>query len=108
VFLLPFVCYAYLPIRAAQHPPLNWTNPSTWDRFLDHVLASQYAHFALHHTAAQMMEQGVKLLPQVLSASIWLSLALALIGLPFIAWGWVVWYRRQPLVALHELVQDTA
>ena len=29
--------YSYLPIRAAAHPFLNWSDPSTLDRFIRHV-----------------------------------------------------------------------
>ncbi len=29
--------YSYLPIRAAAHPFLNWSDPSTIDRFIKHV-----------------------------------------------------------------------
>jgi tetratricopeptide (TPR) repeat protein len=34
--------YAYLPVRAAQKPLLNWGNPSTFERFLWHVSGKQY------------------------------------------------------------------
>ena len=35
--------YAYLPLRAAQDPPLNWGDPSSLDRLLRHVTARQYS-----------------------------------------------------------------
>ncbi len=37
--LLP---YLYLPLAARGAPALNWGDPSTFDRFLDHVTRSQY------------------------------------------------------------------
>ncbi len=98
-FLAPFVCYAYLPIRAAARPPVNWTNPSTWDRFVDHVMATQYQGFALSHTLEQMAQEAAKLRPEVLAPGAGWSLLLALIGLPLIVWGAAWWWRRQPWAA---------
>lgn len=34
--------YAFLPIRAASRPPLNWGDPSSWEAFWRHVAGSQY------------------------------------------------------------------
>ncbi len=39
VGLLP---YAYLPMRAAADPAMNWGDPSTFDRFIKHVTRQQY------------------------------------------------------------------
>lgn len=99
LFAAPFLFYIYLPIRAAALPPLNWTNPSTWSRFWEHMLATQYQHFAFSHSLAEMLEVGRTLLPDVLAASAPLSLLLALVGLPLIAWGWYLCVRRRPVVA---------
>jgi MFS family permease len=97
LFLAPFACYVYLPIRAAARPPLNWTDPITFDRFVDHVLATQYQHFAFSHSLEQMAEQAVKLAPQVLAPSPGLAAAIALVGIPLIAWGWRRWTRKRPI-----------
>jgi hypothetical protein len=98
-FLVPFLCYAYLPIRAAARPPVNWTNPATWDRFWDHMMATQYQGFALSHTVEQMAQEAAKLRPEVLAPGAGWSLVLALIGLPLIVWGAAWWWRRQPWAA---------
>lgn len=37
--LLPYV---YLPVRAAQDPPLNWGRPANWSAFWAHVARKQY------------------------------------------------------------------
>ncbi len=43
LFLLPGIAtYLYLPIRAFQHPILDWGNPSTLERFFWHVSGKQY------------------------------------------------------------------
>jgi len=99
LFLAPFACYLYLPLRAAAHPPVNWSNPSTLDRFLAHVLGKQYTHFAFSHTLGQMWDQWTKLLPELLSANTAPAVVLAIIGLPLIAWGWWSWYRREKAMA---------
>lgn len=36
------ILYAYLPLRAAQSPLLNWGNPIDLERFLRHVSGKQY------------------------------------------------------------------
>jgi len=42
-WLIPgLLLYLYLPLRASTHPPLNWGNPVTLSRFLDHVTARSY------------------------------------------------------------------
>lgn len=34
--------YLYLPLRAAQNPPLNWGNPVDWERLMRHVSGWQF------------------------------------------------------------------
>ena len=41
-FLAGFSLYLYLPIRAAQHPLMNWGNPVDLERFLWHFSGKQY------------------------------------------------------------------
>jgi hypothetical protein len=41
-FLLGFSIYLYLPLRAMQHPFLNWNDPSSLDRFLGNMLRRGY------------------------------------------------------------------
>ena len=96
LFLAPFSLYAYLPLRAATDPPVNWSDPVTWGRFWDHVLATQYTGFAFSHSLAQMVGQAEKLTPEMLLASPWLAGLLAVIGLPLIARGVGDWTRKQP------------
>lgn len=42
LFLLGLLPYAYLPLRAAAHPGLNWGDPSTLERLVWHVSGKQY------------------------------------------------------------------
>ncbi len=99
LLLAPFAFYLYLPIRAAARPPVNWTDPVTWDRFWEHVLATQYTGYAFSHTAGQMAGLFERLLPELLVPSGAWATVLALIALPFAAWGWRQWLRRRPTIA---------
>ena len=95
--LAPFLCYLYLPIRAAARPPVNWTNPITLDRFLWHALGRQYTHFALENYSRPdvLTQQAGKLLGESLTGNAALSVVLVLIGVPLIVWGFVAFYRSR-------------
>jgi hypothetical protein len=41
-FLLGLSAYLYFPIRAAQHPVLNWGNPTTLEKIFWHISGKQY------------------------------------------------------------------
>ncbi len=41
-FLLGFLVYLYLPIRAVASPPMNWGSPGSLSSFLDVLLRRQY------------------------------------------------------------------
>lgn len=99
LFLAPFVFYAYLPIRAAAQPPVNWTNPVTWGRFWDHLLATQYQGYAFSHTAEQMAAVLGRLLPELLVPSVAWAGVLAIVGLTLAGWGFGRWATREPIVA---------
>jgi len=98
--VLPFLCYLYLPIRAAARPPMNWGDPSTWDRFWYHVMGGQYSRWAFANSADMVAKQAARLAGECLAGSGWPSLALALVGAPLILWGFVSWLRRNPTLAI--------
>ena len=41
-FLAAFSLYLYLPLRAGEHPIMNWGNPATLERFFWHFSGKQY------------------------------------------------------------------
>jgi len=41
-FGLGLSVYAYLPIRALNHPLLNWGNPQTFENFIGHISGKQF------------------------------------------------------------------
>jgi hypothetical protein len=102
--LAPFLFYCYLPIRAAARPPVNWTDPTTFERVITHATGSQYTHFALNNTFDQMLQLMGVLAPEAFAASTPLALILAILGVPLLVWGWVRWRKEQPLVAWSLLI----
>jgi hypothetical protein len=80
--------YVYLPLAASHHPPLNWGDPHSLGRILDHVTGKQYRGYIAASTAGQlsgvMGYLGRELGPP------WLPLTLLLA-----LWGLVVLYRRE-------------
>jgi hypothetical protein len=48
--------YLYLPLRAAQHPVLNWGDPETLERFWWHITGKQY-----HASIAAALDSGLGL-----------------------------------------------
>jgi len=47
-FLLGLSIFLYLPIRASQHPLLNWGDPSSWRNFWRVVTRADYGGLKLH------------------------------------------------------------
>jgi hypothetical protein len=79
-FLLGLSVYVYLPIRAAQHPVLNWGDPSSFERFLWHVAGKQYRVWILSstETAIKQLKYFIAAFP---SEFAYAPLVLAVIGL---------------------------
>jgi hypothetical protein len=79
-FLLGLSVYVYLPIRAAQHPVLNWGDPSSLERFIWHVTGKQYRVWILSstETAIKQFKYFIDAFP---SEFAYAPLVLALVGL---------------------------
>lgn len=75
--LLP---YAYLPIRASMHPPLDWGDPDTLARFLEHVTEAQF-HFAVLLETRVFRQQTEYFANTLLSDTSVIGLAVAASGL---------------------------
>ncbi|MEW6097224.1 MAG: DUF2723 domain-containing protein [bacterium] len=45
LFILPLFLYLYLPIRASQHPPIQWGDFSTLRGFITHVIGKEYEYY---------------------------------------------------------------
>jgi hypothetical protein len=89
--------YAYLPLAAQRHPPVNWGNVQTWERFVWMVTAKQYQMFAFGLEPAEMPNRLGSWALVLGDQFGWWGLALALIG------GWS-WWQRDRQFALFSLV----
>jgi hypothetical protein len=78
-FLLGLSVYLYLPVRAAQHPVLNWGDPSSLERFIWHVTGKQYRVWILSsaETAIKQLKYFIDAFP---SEFAYVPLVFALIG----------------------------
>lgn len=83
-FLAGLSLYAYLPIRAAQSPYLNWGNPVELERFLWHLSGKQYSVWIFSSTeaASRQLSYFINMLPAEFA---YIGLAIALVGL-VVAW----------------------
>jgi len=110
--------YLYLPIRAAENPPLNWGDPSSADRFLWTVSGGEFRrNFFLKFSPAEPFDAGtyppflVHRLAQWLAwsgnqiaglradphALRWRIGVLLLAGAVI---GWIILYRRSPILSV--------
>ncbi|MBV9493935.1 MAG: DUF2723 domain-containing protein [Acidobacteria bacterium] len=82
--------YAYLPLAASHNPPLNWGDPDSLARFVDHVTGKQYRGY-LKSTSGQF-DTILTTLGRDLGPG-WAPLALILA-----AWGLIaLWRAEKPL-----------
>jgi len=79
-FLLGLSLYAYLPIRSAQQPPLDWGHPAKLEGFYWHVSGKQYRSwiFSGFETAERQLGHFVDNFSSVFS---WVAIGLTVIGL---------------------------
>jgi|WetSurMetagenome_2_1015567.scaffolds.fasta_scaffold49591_1 hypothetical protein len=99
VFVAPFFLYGYLWLRALAHPPVYWTDVTTFPRLMNHVFATQYQQFAFQHQGSMALQESAKMIPPALAGPGGLSVLLALVGLPLIIYGWWEWWKRERWVA---------
>jgi hypothetical protein len=71
--------YAFLPIRSAQGPLLDWGAPHTWEAFWRHVTGAQYRVWIF--TSADTLGENLPRLLRGLTEFSWPLLALAPVGL---------------------------
>lgn len=92
-FLLPLLTYLYLPLRASAHPPFDPGNLHTLDGFLELVLARGLSYNLFRYSWADQPRLWASFLTMLCLQFNPLALALAVIGI-----GWLA--RRHPLVLL--------
>lgn len=92
--LLGLSVYLYLPIRAAQNPPINWGTSHTWQGFYWMVSGSLYRRFLFALPVAYLstrLSAWVGLLAQQFH---WGGTLLGLVGL------WAMWQKGRRLALL--------
>ncbi len=92
-FLLGFSIYIFLPIRSAQNPPIDWSNPETLANFIRVVTRADYGSFSLSlgeklpRNFDTMSGQIVRYLDATAGSVGWAAIAAGLLG-------WIVWFAR--------------
>ncbi len=74
IFLVGLSLYAYLPLRAAHHPVINWGVPTTWSRFF-WVVSAQAFQKSLHHAALDIGGVTAALLGELTPIGLLLAVA---------------------------------
>ncbi|MEW6618752.1 MAG: DUF2723 domain-containing protein [bacterium] len=57
LFILPLFLYLYLPLRAAMNPSINWDDPDTLERFIDHISARDYRDYMKSPSIREQIEK---------------------------------------------------
>ena len=82
-------CYIFLPIRAANHPPINWSNPATLEAFLYHVTAKEHRGKALLGAGFQGTSERFGSILKMLTTQYWwgspIFVAIVLVGFVLLA-----------------------
>ena len=78
VGLLP---YLYLPLAALRRPIMNWGDPSSWERFVAHVTASQYRVNLFSGEPGALGRHVVEFLGSMAQQFTWMGLVGVLLGL---------------------------
>jgi hypothetical protein len=84
-FGLGLLFYLYLPIRAAADPLMNWGNPDSWPRFLDHVFARSYQGYLGGRPVGDVLARVPVVARLLLEQFTWPGFVLALLGLAELA-----------------------
>jgi hypothetical protein len=92
-FLLGLSIYLYLPVRAAQSPPINWGNPHTWSAFWWTVSGTIYSGYVFALPLVYLPGRIASWMNMAAQQFTWPGLALGLVGI------WDLWeYERDYLI----------
>jgi len=87
--LLPLTSFLYLLIRAQHHPPLNWGNPDSFIRLINHATGAQYRSFLFTLPLSQVVHRLTHLPPLLLRE----FSPLLLLSLPGLYYFYTRWRR---------------
>ncbi len=88
-FLLGLSIYLYLPLRAAQKPPINWGATDTWPGFWWVVSGSIYTRYAFALPLAQLPGRISSWMNMLVQQFTWVGVALGLVGI------WDLWEEER-------------
>ncbi len=88
-FLLGLSVYLYLPLRAAQKPPISWGAPDTLPGFLWAVSGRIYGRYAFALPLAHLPGRISSWLTMLVQQFTWLGVALGLVGI------WDLWEEER-------------
>jgi hypothetical protein len=92
LFVMALTLYAYIPIRAAFTPFLNWSAPQTWQGFMNHLTGWQYRVWMFN--SVTKMFGGIKYFGQLLYGQF------GIVGLLLIVAGLIGMIRSQIRLAI--------
>jgi hypothetical protein len=111
-FLAGLSVYALIPARALQHPPINWGDATSLDRFLAVIMAEIYRGYALSTPPTELVARVSALAQLVVTQYGWLGVILAATGVYYALmsanknWRWLA--LTLALYALFALTYSTA
>ncbi|MBU0482858.1 MAG: DUF2723 domain-containing protein, partial [Proteobacteria bacterium] len=84
LFILPITLWIYLPLRANQHPILNWGDPSNLDNLIIHITGQTYGvYFSRLEASLHNLPSHLKFFPSQFSLYfLWIGL----IAIPILLW----------------------
>lgn len=87
----PLAVYAYLPLRAAEQPIVNWGNTVTWANFWHHVAGSSFIYRVLTRSLASTLTRALHLFTGAAHSMSWPGVAGGLAGA-------VILLRKRPVL----------
>jgi hypothetical protein len=107
--------YALIPWRAAQQPPINWGDATSFDRFLALITAEMYRGYALSTQSTDFLTRVVAFAQLIVTQYGWLGVILGMLGIyhaltsPNRNWRWLaVTLALYSLFALTYSAADSA
>ena len=97
LFVAGLGVYAYLPLAASHHPPVNWGDPDRWDRFVWVISGRLYQPLVLGLPPGERVARLGSWARLVGNQFGWWGLAIAFLGAP-------VWWKRDRSLALFGLL----
>jgi hypothetical protein len=80
-FAAGLLVYLYVPIRAAVAPPLNWSQPDTLERFIEHITGRVYQGYIRWEGLGETLSKAPPIARLLGEQVTWPGLAVAFLGI---------------------------